>query len=63
MVSHLRISSVHAQGDEDSMRPHLSAGGRYVVFESDATNLVEGDTNGERDIFVHQVTGLAQTRR
>jgi len=27
--------------------------GRWVVFASDATNLVSGDTNGQRDVFVH----------
>jgi Tol biopolymer transport system component len=30
----------------------LSATGRFVVFESEATNLVPGDTNGKADIFV-----------
>lgn len=30
----------------------VSAGGRYVVFESDATNLVLGDTNRHTDVFV-----------
>jgi Tol biopolymer transport system component len=31
----------------------VSAGGRYVVFQSDASNLVRGDTNGVEDVFVH----------
>jgi Tol biopolymer transport system component len=31
----------------------ISNDGRYVAFESDATNLVAGDTNGMGDIFVH----------
>ena len=57
------ISSVHAQGDDDSPRPYLSGDGRFVVFESDATNLVEGDTNGARDIFVHEVAGPSRARR
>ena len=30
----------------------ISADGRYVAFTADATNLVPGDTNGCRDIFV-----------
>jgi hypothetical protein len=30
----------------------LSADGRLVVFTSEATNLVPGDTNNEADIFV-----------
>jgi Tol biopolymer transport system component len=41
-----------------SLRPHLSIDGRYVVFESAATNLVAGDTNGVFDVFRHdRVTG------
>lgn len=36
-----------------SFRPAISANGRFVVYESDAHNLVAGDTNGVRDIFVH----------
>lgn len=31
----------------------ISNNGRYVVFESDATNLVANDGNGASDIFVH----------
>ncbi|NPV60832.1 MAG: hypothetical protein HPY75_14375 [Actinobacteria bacterium] len=31
--------------------PSISADGRYVAFEANATNLVPGDTNGEFDIF------------
>ena len=42
--------------------PSISADGRYVAFESAASNLVPGDTNGEADVFVHdRVTG-ATTR-
>ena len=38
-------------GNSDSYSPSLGAGGR-VVFASDASNLVDGDTNNARDIFV-----------
>jgi Tol biopolymer transport system component len=34
-----------------SYAPMISADGRFVVFESRATNLVSGDTNGLSDIF------------
>jgi Tol biopolymer transport system component len=37
----------------DSERARMSADGRYVIFESRATNLVLDDTNGLRDVFVH----------
>jgi Tol biopolymer transport system component len=41
------------------VQPSISADGRYVAFHSEATNLVEGDTNGVTDIFVHDgVTGM-----
>ncbi|MGH8573961.1 MAG: PKD domain-containing protein, partial [Gammaproteobacteria bacterium] len=36
-----------------SNEPTLSADGRYVAFESNASNLVTGDTNDASDIFVH----------
>src|SRR5581483_11731550 len=40
------------QTDDGSFRPAVSADGSIVAFESDATNLVPGDTNDQRDIFV-----------
>lgn len=36
--------------------------GRYVAFESDATDLVGGDTNGMRDIFLRDTTGGTTVR-
>ena len=36
-----------------SIFPSISADGRYVAFQSYATNLVPGDTNAQPDIFVH----------
>ena len=45
-------------GDFISDYPHISADGRYVVFDSIATNLVPNDTNGFSDAFLHDhVTG------
>ncbi len=46
------ISGWATLGD-DRGYPAISAGGRYVAFESLATNLVPGDTNGFWDVFVH----------
>jgi len=42
-----------AQANGGSYNPSISADGRYVVYESDATNLVSGDTNTVRDIFLY----------
>ena len=50
------------QGNGASQNPSLSADGRYVAFESDASNLVAGDTNGWRDIFVHDRQGGTTVR-
>ena len=35
--------------------PSISADGRFVAFESDATNLVPNDTNGMKDVFVRDL--------
>ena len=43
-------------------RGWMSVNGRYVVFESTATNLVAVDTNGFNDIFVHDLQTGATTR-
>jgi Tol biopolymer transport system component len=38
------------QGNEGSGECAISADGRFVAFQSSATNLVQGDTNGSADI-------------
>jgi Tol biopolymer transport system component len=43
-------------------RPGVSGDGRYVVFGSEASNLVAGDTNGARDVFLHDRISRATTR-
>ncbi|MHC4550878.1 MAG: TolB family protein [Planctomycetota bacterium] len=42
-------------GNDDSAAPALSPGGRFVAFQSDASDLVAGDTNGVTDIFVYDL--------
>jgi len=46
------IASDGTQGDDESFSPAISSDGRYVAFQSDATNLVPNDTNNRSDIFV-----------
>jgi hypothetical protein len=49
------VSSAEAEGNGYSFTRFggaVSATGRYVVFESDATNLVPSDTNGTNDVFI-----------
>jgi Tol biopolymer transport system component len=56
------VDSNGVQANGTSTRPSISRGGRYVVFVSDATNLVQGDTNGVGDVFLRdRLTG--QTTR
>jgi hypothetical protein len=56
------LSSAGIQGNASSYSPSIGRGGRFVVFVSDATNLVPNDTNGVADVFVHdRLTG--QTTR
>ncbi len=40
-----------AEANDYSLGCCISSDGRYVAFESEASNLVPGDTNGERDVF------------
>ena len=47
------VDSAGNQGNGDSVRPAISANGRFVVFSSLATNLVPADTNEATDVFVH----------
>lgn len=46
------VSSSGQQASSESREPALSASGRYVAFESDASNLVPNDTNAQPDVFV-----------
>lgn len=49
-------------GNSDSQNPSLSADGRYLAFNSHASNLVPGDTNGFSDIFLWDRQTGATTR-
>lgn len=49
----VNVTSTGAQAlDGGSELPRISANGRYVAFRSDATDLVPGDNNRKRDVFV-----------
>ncbi len=51
-IERVSVSSAGAEGNGESAWPVPNASGRYVVFQSRATNLVPGDTNGCWDIFL-----------
>ncbi len=39
-------------GNNSSASPSVSSNGQFVAFESDASDLVPGDTNGFKDVFL-----------
>ena len=53
VTSRVSVGSGGAQGNGISEVPSISADGRYIAFQSDASNLVGGDTNSTWDVFVH----------
>jgi Tol biopolymer transport system component len=61
----ISVDSAGVEGNDHSFAAGDSGGfssdGRYVLFESLATNLVAGDTNGFPDVFVHdRTTGVTE---
>jgi hypothetical protein len=54
LVSKALGSSVNGNGDSGA--PSVSADGRFIAFESWATDLVSGDNNGIKDVFVFDRT-------
>ncbi len=61
-TTRVSVSSAGVQSNGNSFRPAISSDGRFVVFDSDASNLVPGDSNGRFDIFVHDRTTGDTTR-
>ncbi len=56
------VASDGTQGLGESNSPSISPDGRFIAFSSEAANLVQDDTNGVRDIFIHD-SESGQTRR
>jgi Tol biopolymer transport system component len=55
------INSAGSEGNQVSRIPSINADGQLIVFASQATNLVDGDTNGVQDIFIHDwLTGTTE---
>jgi len=52
-TTRVSVASDGTEGNSFSFDPSISADGRFVAFESRASNLVAGDTNYRWDIFVH----------
>ena len=61
-TTRVSVDSAGLQGDSTSYFPSISNDGRYVTFQSNATNLVAGDTNGTYDVFLHDTQTGTTTR-
>jgi archaellum component FlaF (FlaF/FlaG flagellin family) len=57
LTTRVSVDSAGAEGNGDSFTSSISVNGRYVTFQSDASNLVPGDGNGATDCFVHDRSG------
>lgn len=51
-IERVSVNDAGAEANGSSYLPSISADGRFVTFQSRATNLVAGDTNGVSDVFL-----------
>lgn len=67
-TTRVSVDNLGNQGDDHSsdgdnfIGPHVTRDGRFVAFESSASNLVSGDTNGQLDVFVRDVQAETTSR-
>ena len=62
VTTRISVQSNGTQGNGSSAIPAISGNGLFVVFESDAANLVTGDSNGNTDIFVRDLKAGTTSR-
>jgi len=61
VTTRVSVAPGGVEANAQSSFPTLSGDGRFVAFESGATNLVAIDTNGQDDVFVVELaTGTVQ---
>ena len=61
VTQRVSVASDGTQANSDSGDPSISPDGRWITYTSGASNLVPGDTNGSRDVFVwDRVSGVTQ---
>jgi len=61
-ITRVSVDSAGNEGNDSSSDPSISSDGRFVAFESDASNIVPGDTNNRSDIFVRDTLKSTTTR-
>lgn len=52
-ITRVSVASDGSEANRSSIDPAISNDGHVIAFISNATNLVANDTNGLRDVFVH----------
>ena len=62
VTERVSVASDGSESNGPSYYMSVSGDGRYVAFDSNASDLVAGDTNGDRDTFVHDRQTGATTR-
>ena len=55
-IERISVSSAEAEANGGSTIASISDDNNFVVFDSNATNLVAGDTNNKTDIFIRNIT-------
>ncbi len=56
ITTRVSMTNDNQQANQQSLNPQISEDAKYIVFESDASNLVKNDINGSRDIFLRIFT-------
>jgi hypothetical protein len=61
ITERISVASDGSEGNGGSQAPTISGNGRYVTYNSYASNLVPGDTNNSLDVFVYdRKTGITE---
>lgn len=61
-TTRISVNSSGGQSNNYSTRSTISRDGTFMAFDSAASNLVSGDTNGAEDIFVHDLRSGVTSR-
>jgi len=61
-TTRVSVTSDGMQGNYESTNPSISANGRYITYQSHASTLIAGDTNGRSDVFMWDRETLITTR-
>ncbi len=56
------LSTSGVQPNNDCTMPEISNDGKFVVYQSRATNLVSGDTNDKTDVFIRDIANNTTER-